>query len=135
MQRAEDMKLEGIVDMTRCLLIEEDAGERKRLSKLLGSLGLETAETAGTADAIRYCSDRRPDVVVMAADGRGMAPRDFVKQVRRPGKGNAPVIILYSADPDTQTIGETILEGAADFIMKPFDRELLQFKLRQAGIL
>ena len=34
-----------------------------------------------------------------------------------------------------EMIGQSILQGAADVIMKPFDRELLQFKLKQAGIL
>ena len=34
-----------------------------------------------------------------------------------------------------EMIGRSILQGAADVLMKPFDREILQFKLRQAGIL
>jgi len=45
------------------------------------------------------------------------------------------VVILYANEPDAEEIGQSILEGAADFIMQPFDLELLQFKLRQAGVL
>jgi len=32
-------------------------------------------------------------------------------------------------------VGESILAGAADFLVKPFDSKLMRFKLEQAGVL
>jgi len=32
-------------------------------------------------------------------------------------------------------MGEAIREGAAEFLLKPFDRDLLKFKLRQSGVI
>ena len=64
---------------------------------------------------------------------RGL-PKDFVRRLRRNARGKAPVVFLYAETADTELIGQSILQGAADVLMKPFDRDILQFKLRQAGI-
>ena len=129
------MKLEGIVDMTRCLLIDDDSQESRTLQQLLGALGLDTAQAAQTDDALRYCNDNGPDVVMLAASGSRRHPKDFVRRLRRNIHGKKPVVFLYAETPDTEIIGQSILQGAADVLMQPFDRDILQFKLRQAGII
>lgn len=129
------MKLEGIVDMAQCLLIDEDHAERQRLSRLLAGLGIDTAESSAAEEALAFCNDNAPDVVMMAAGAPGRMPKDFVKRIGRARRGKTPVVIVYADRPDTEMIGRSILEGAADVIMKPFDRDLLQFKLRQAGVI
>lgn len=129
------MKLEGIVDMAQCLLIDEDRAERQRLSRLLAGLGIDTAETGVAEEAVTFCNDNSPDVVMMAAGIPGRMPKDFVKRMRRARHGKMPVVIVYADRPDTEMIGRSILEGAADVIMKPFDRDLLRFKLKQAGVI
>jgi two-component system, chemotaxis family, chemotaxis protein CheY len=128
------MELEGI-EMAQCLLIDEDVAERQRLSRLLAALGIDTAETAVAEDALAFCSHNAPDVVMLAAGAPGRMPKDFVKRMRRAKGGKQPVVIVYADRPDTEMIGRSILEGAADVIMKPFDRDLLQFKLKQAGVI
>jgi two-component system, chemotaxis family, chemotaxis protein CheY len=126
---------EGTGEMVECLLIDKDAIERKRVSQLLGDLGLSFAESSAAIEGLKYCNDNFPAVVVMAASTEGMAPSDFIRQVRRTPRGKKTVVILYADTPDAAEIGQSILEGAADFIMQPFDRELLQFKLHQAGVI
>ena len=121
--------------MTRCLLIDEDGTERRNLEGLLSALGIDTALSSGADEALRYCNDNSPEVVMLSADSAGLQPRDLVKRLRRPAKGRPPVVFLYADKPDTDMIGLSILEGAADVLMMPFDRELLQFKLQQAGII
>jgi PleD family two-component response regulator len=75
------MKLEGIVDMTRCLLIDDDSQESRNLQQLLDGLGLDTAQAAQTDDALKYCNDNGPDVVMLAASGgrptRASAPTAY----------------------------------------------------------
>ncbi len=121
--------------MAQCLLIDEDVAERQRLSRLLAALGIDTAETAAPEDGLAFCNHHAPDVVMLAAGAPGGMPKDFVKRMRRAKGGKTPVVIVYADRPDTEMIGRSILEGAADVIMKPFDRDLLQFKLKQAGVI
>jgi CheY-like chemotaxis protein len=128
------MCLEGFVDMTKCLLIDDDGKGRRYLEQMLSGLGLDTTLTAGADDALKFCNDNAPDVVMLSAKARGVVPKDLVKRLRFNAQGKPPVVFLYADTPDTDMFGQTILEGAADVLMMPFDRDLLHFKLRQAGI-
>ena len=121
--------------MTKCLLIGDDGIECRRLQQLLDGLGLHTAQTSQPDEALKFCNDNAPDVVMLAAVDAGRRPRDFVRHLRRNVHGKKPVVFLYAETPDTEIIGLSILQGAADVLMKPFDRDILQFKLKQAGVL
>lgn len=120
--------------MTKCLLIDEEGRGRHHLGEMLSGLGLDTSLTSGADEAMRFCNDNSPDVVMLSARANGGAPRDFVKRLRLAGRGKPPVVFLFAETPDTEMFGQTILEGAADVLMMPLDRDLLHFKLRQAGI-
>ncbi len=72
---------------------------------------------------------------MLSAGSRGLPPREMVKRLRYSTKGKPPVVFLYAEHADTELFGQTILEGAADVLMMPFDRDLLQFKLKQAGVI
>lgn len=125
----------GQSSMVTCLLIDRDPAERRRLSSLLSGLGMSTSETAGAGEGIAFCNDNTPDLVLLQATGQDVEPHDFVRRVRRNSRSKKPVVILYAEKPDASEIGQSILEGAADFLVKPFDRDLLAFKLKQAGVI
>lgn len=120
--------------MTRCLLIDGEGSGRQQLAQMLASLGLETCLTSGTDEAIAFCNDNSPDLVMVSATARGVVPRDIVKRLHLGARGKPPVVIVYAETADTEMFGQTILEGAADVLMMPFDSDLLHFKLRQAGL-
>ena len=121
--------------MTRCLLVDEDSQQRSALGRLLGEYGFELSES-GTADAaLQHCRKFAPDVVVTADRLGGMAPAEFVKRLRRASKGRKPVVLVCIDNADSGEIGRAIIEGAAEYLLKPFDREILEFKLKQVGLL
>lgn len=121
--------------MINCLLIEKNPTERQRLAQILHGLGLTCSERSGPEEGIKYCQDKRPDVVVMEAT-TAKAAKDFMRLVGyHSNKARKPVIILYADAPDVAVMANSIMDGAADFLRKPFDRDLLQFKLQQAGVL
>jgi PleD family two-component response regulator len=123
------MKLEGFVDMTRCLLIDQDGESQRNL------LGIDTARASAADEALKFCNDNAPEVVMVAAAAPGVQPHELMKRLKRSGKGRPPVVFLYAETPDTDVIGQSIIEGAADVLMTPLDRDILEFKLRQAGII
>jgi DNA-binding NtrC family response regulator len=62
--------------------------------------------------------------------------REFLRHATYQGQRTGrPVVIVYADQPNFETMGEMILDGAAEFLMKPFSKDLLQFKLKQAGVL
>jgi two-component system chemotaxis response regulator CheY len=128
------MGMEGSVDMTECLLVDADLKDRRELLDVLAGLGFDLTESESADSALRACRARTPDIIVMA-DRIGMASADFVKRARRMGRGKKPAVLLYATSPDTHEIGRVILEGSAECLVTPFDRDLLEFKLKQIGAL
>ncbi len=121
--------------MVNCLLIDKNPVERQRLQQMLCAIGFHCDERAGAEEGIRFCQESSPDLVVMEASG-AQATKEFLRLVRYQGRANRrPVVILYADRPNMASVGETIIDGAADFLVKPFDRDLLLFKLEQAGVL
>jgi DNA-binding NtrC family response regulator len=118
--------------MVNCLLIDKNSGGRQNLMEILNGLGVNCDERSGAEEGIQFCNERHPDVVVMEASGVSAA-KAFLRFMKQ--RTHAPVVILYSNQPDVTAMGDTIMEGADDFIMMPVTRELLQFKLAQAGVM
>lgn len=123
------------VNVTRCLLIDDNQNAANGVRHLLAGLGVETDHAAASEEALRYCRTEKPDVVLLAAGKAGSQPADFVRRLRDGRSEKKPVVFLYAETADTQLISQSILLGAADVLMQPFDRDILQFKLRQAGVL
>jgi DNA-binding NtrC family response regulator len=123
------------MNMVNCLLIDKNPGERHRMLQILSGLGLKCEERSGPEEGIRFCHERSPEVVVMEASGV-TAAKEFLRLVKYHNRATRrPVVILYAARPNIEDMGDTIIQGAADFLMMPVDRDLLQFKLEQAGVL
>ena len=121
--------------MVNCLLIDKNPAERQKLQEMLGDIGFHCDERNGAEEGIRFCQEQHPDVVMMEASGV-KAAKEFLRLVKYQGrKSSRPIVILYADKPNVAQVGETIIQGAADFLVKPFDRDLLLFKLEQAGVL
>lgn len=121
--------------MVSCLVIDRNEDQRHLLGGLMAEMGFACTELSAPEDGIRFCHEHDPDVVVMDVSGLPQA-RDFLRLTANAGRrAGRPVVILYADNADFDTMGEAMLEGAAEFLMKPFDRDLLAFKLRQSGVL
>jgi two-component system, chemotaxis family, chemotaxis protein CheY len=120
--------------MVSCLLIEKNRDEGQRVSGLLETLGFDCTVRQTADEGIRFCHETHPDLVVMEASELPSA-REFLRLVKYQGqKAGRPKVLLYSDHVNLATMGETILEGASEFLIKPFDSDLLKFKLCQSGV-
>ncbi len=121
--------------MVRCLLVEKNAAERSRIMGFLNGFGFECIAREGADDAIRFCQESQPQVVLMEASALP-ATKEFLRLMSYQGRSSKrPIVILYSESPDLSAMGSSIIQGASDFLVSPFDRDLLHFKLEQAGAL
>jgi DNA-binding response OmpR family regulator len=120
--------------MVSCLLIEKDDAQRQQLTLMLETLGMDCTSVGRADDGLALIENLHPDVVVMEAN-EARSVRPFLRLVRHDSPAQrAPVLLFYSKRASMDVIGETILNGAAEFLMLPFDRDLLSFKLKQAGV-
>jgi two-component system, chemotaxis family, chemotaxis protein CheY len=60
---------------------------------------------------------------------------EFLRQLRRAPGGESPVVVFCTTENDLQHIQEAIGAGANEYIMKPFDSDILAAKFAQVGLL
>jgi len=60
---------------------------------------------------------------------------DFLKGLRRMDGSKQPVVVFCTTENDLKHIQEAITAGADEYIMKPFDSEIIESKFNQVGLL
>src|SRR5450432_787823 len=112
------------------LLVDDDLAVLKVLSSLLAQAGISTFEAQSGEDALRLLDSRPVDVVITDLRMPGMDGIALLTRLTRTWP-DMPVIML-TAHGSIQLAVETMKIGAADFIIKPFDREEVLFVVRKA---
>ncbi|MCP3105134.1 sigma-54 dependent transcriptional regulator [Myxococcus sp. K15C18031901] len=112
------------------LLVDDDPAVAKVLGALLTQAGLTTHAARDGREALSVLERRAVDVVVSDVRMPGMDGMTLLSEVAR-GWPDVPVILL-TAHGTVPLAVEAMKAGAADFVLKPFDREELLFTIRKA---
>ena len=110
----------------RILLVDDDAGTREEVRKMLVEIGL-VVEAVGTAsDAHTKMTELAFDALVLdfhGSNAQSIDPLDFVRTLRRDPLSRPatqiPVLIL-SHRPSSRDVVDAFASGADDFLPKPF---------------
>jgi len=122
--------------MTRtCLVVDDSRVVRKVARRILEAHGYTVAEAADGQQALDACRLQMPDCVLLDWNMPVMNGRDFLKNLRAEyGPANPPVVFC-TTETDMSSIEQAINNGAQEYIMKPFDEEILIGKFAQVGLL
>ncbi len=121
--------------MKRCLIVDDSRVVRKVAARIIRDLKFDVAEAADGAEALEHCRRDMPDAVLLDWNMPVMNGLDFLRALRREPSGKKPVVLFCSSENDADHIGEAIRTGANEFIMKPFDAEIIESKFMEAGLL
>lgn len=122
-------------DMKSCLIVDDSKVIRMVARKILRELDFETEEAADGKAAVDACKIRMPDAVLLDWTMPVMSGIDFLKELRNLPGGDAPVVVFCTTENDIEHIREALEAGANEYIMKPFDSEIIQAKFAQVGLL
>lgn len=125
----------GPVDMRSCLIVDDSRVVRKVARRILEDLEFAIEEAADGKLAMESCLKQMPDVILLDWNMPVMNGIDFLRQLRRTPGGGDPVVVFCTTENDIGHIQEAISAGANEYIMKPFDSDILQAKLAQVGLL
>ena len=117
----------------RCLVVDDSRVIRKVARQTLEKLDFTIEEAEDGAQALDSCIKVMPDVVLLDWNMPVMDGLDFLKKLRQEPEGSEPIVIFCTARCEVEDIQVALTEGADEYLMKPFDGDLLQDKLRQAG--
>jgi two-component system response regulator AtoC len=112
------------------LLVDDDLAVAKVLGALLTQAGLTVHTVASGQEALALLARRPVDVVVSDVRMPGMSGLELLAEMGRAWPG-VPVILL-TAHGTVPLAVEAMKAGAADFALKPFDREEILFSIRKA---
>nr|WP_242589000.1 sigma-54 dependent transcriptional regulator [Corallococcus macrosporus] len=112
------------------LVVDDDPALLKVLGALLTQAGLTPHPASNAKDALALLARRPIDVVLSDVRMPGMSGMELLAEVGR-GWPDVPVLLM-TAHGTVPLAVEAMKAGAADFVLKPFDREELLFTLKKA---
>jgi two-component system chemotaxis response regulator CheY len=120
--------------MKYCLVVDDSRVIRKVACRILAALAFETEEAADGEDALRACRQKMPDVILLDWHMPNMDGIEFLRTLRGERDGNNPVVVFCTTENDVAHITEALGAGADEYIMKPFDRSIIEAKLAEVGL-
>ncbi len=118
-----------------CLIVDDSRVVRKVARRILESNGFAVAEAADGQQALTACRESLPDCVLLDWNMPVMDGITFLKQLRGEFGPDNPRVVFCTTENDMTHIAQAIESGAQEYIMKPFDEEILIGKFSQVGLL
>jgi len=117
-----------------CLVVDDSRVVRKVARRMLEGNGYAVVEAGDGAQALTAVREHMPDAVLLDWNMPVMNGIEFLEALREEfGPGNPPVVFC-TTENDISFIERAIAAGAQEFIMKPFDEEILMCKFSQVGL-
>jgi two-component system chemotaxis response regulator CheY len=121
--------------MKTCLIVDDSRIIRKVARRILEDLAFEVAEAGDGAEALAYCRSEMPDAVLLDWNMPVMDGIAFVRQLRIEPGGDKPTVLFCTIENDPARIEEALDAGADEYVMKPFDGDILESKFAEAGLI
>ena len=121
--------------MKSCLVVDDSKVIRMVARRILEGLSFEVIEAVDGKDALERCLENMPDSVLLDWNMPIMSGIDFLRELRKTEGGDAPVVVFCTTENDMEHIREAMEAGANEYIMKPFDSDILEAKFTQVGLI
>ncbi len=121
--------------MKTCLIVDDSKVVRMVARKILEELKFETMEAEDGQAALDSCKAELPDAVLLDWNMPVMSGIEFLRELRKLPEGETPLVIFCTTENDMAHIQEALSAGANEYIMKPFDSEIIETKFSQIGLL
>lgn len=121
--------------MKHVLIVDDSKVVRKVAQRILQSLGFVTREAEDGLEALRSCRAMMPDAVLLDWHMPIMDGVTFLKELRGFENGLHPKVVFCTTENEVAQITRAIQSGADEYIMKPFDKEILMSKFEEVGLL
>jgi two-component system, chemotaxis family, chemotaxis protein CheY len=121
--------------MRRSLVVDDARVVRKVARKIFEDLGFVVEEAADGQEAVSRVQEHLPDVMLLDWNMPVMNGIECLVAVRRLALPVQPKIIMCTTENEMERIIRALELGADEYIMKPFDSDILRAKLEQTGVL
>jgi two-component system, chemotaxis family, chemotaxis protein CheY len=121
--------------MKTCLVVDDSSVIRKVARRILEGLDFQIAEAEDGEEAIEACRQQLPDAILLDWNMPKMDGYDFLRVLRRLPGGDKPKVVFCTTENDVAHITRALHAGANEYIMKPFDRDIVEAKFQEVGLI
>ena len=121
--------------MKSCLIIDDSSVIRKVARRILEDLDFDVSEAEDGQQALDFCRQFMPDLILVDWNMPVIGGVEFLASLRSQFAGKRPKVVFCASENDVATIARAMRAGADDYILKPFDREIVEATLQEVGML
>lgn len=121
--------------MKICVVVDDSRVVRKVARRIVEDLGFQCEEAEDGVEAISLCRKSMPDAILLDWNMPNMSGIDFLRTLRAESGGDKPIVVFCTTENELSFIQEALEAGANEYIMKPFDSDIVKTKFEQVGLL
>src|SRR6201988_793468 len=111
----------------RVLIVEDEPTTRLGLTELVSTWGFTTDSAADGQEALQRITTFRPSIIISDLVMPRMGGLELLRALK--DEGNAPTVVILTAQGRVETAVEAIKEGAYDSLTKPVEPQRLKILL------
>jgi len=128
-------EIEVRIAMKSCLVVDDSSVIRKVARRILEGLEFQIFEAEDGEQALDVCRNRMPDAVLLDWNMPKMDGYEFLRVLRRLPDGDRLKVVSCTTENDVAHIARALHAGANEYIMKPFDKEIVEAKFQEVGLI
>jgi two-component system chemotaxis response regulator CheY len=115
----------------KALIVDDSKAIRQIERKYLEEMGFEVLEAEHGEQALEVLKEN-PDIKIILLDWYMpiMNGYEFLKKVRTNPEWSDIKIMMVTTENQQESVIDAIMAGANEYLMKPFDKEMLETKIR-----
>ncbi len=117
-----------------CLVVDDSRVVRKVARRMLEQHGFTVMEAEDGARALDAVRAHMPDAVLLDWNMPIMNGIEFLRALRLEFGPDRPPVLFCTTESEISFVERAIEAGAQEFIMKPFDEDILMGKFGQVGL-
>lgn len=111
------------------LVVDDDQFQCKLLERMLGNAGYRAVVAHSGAEALALLRRQQPDMILMDVALPDLNGVEITRRLKSSPRTAATPIVMITGHSERQVLQASLKAGAVDFLVKPFDREVLLNKI------
>ena len=118
-----------------CMVVDDSGVVRKVSRKIMEGIGYEVIEAENGRHALELLEESTPQFILLDWNMPVMNGIEFLVEFRKTHSADDVKVIFCTTENDMVKIMTAMEAGANEYIMKPFDEEILKTKLIQMELI
>lgn len=118
-----------------CLIVDDSKIVRKVMRKIIEPLGFAILEAEDGQQALDAFEQHEIELVMLDWNMPVMNGMEFLIALRARTDLAQPMVVFCTTENEFTKIQEALMNGANEYVMKPFDEEIIRGKLEQLGLI